>query len=84
MRVTDEQYELFREVTSEAKDKLQRIEYKIGDVPMTIRFLNTVQNILSDVQQMYYEEIKDQKDKAFDSECARKISEVHGYMRGVE
>ena len=75
MRVTDEQYNYFRNETAELKDRLEQMEVRVGDVPMTVRFIRSIDNLVSDMQQMYFEEIKGDKEKKLDAQVA-------GYFQG--
>ena len=63
MKVTDEQYETFCETIHDIRGKLSKLEYKIGDVPMTIRFMRAVDQLCSDLSQMYFAEIKGKEEK---------------------
>lgn len=75
MRVTEEQYELFRKEVADIREKFDFLDGRLGDAPMTRRFMRSINNLCSDMMQMYYEEIKDEKDKALDYEIARRFKE---------
>lgn len=75
MRVTNEQYETFCETIYDIRNKLSKLEYKIGDVPMTIRFMRAVDQLYSDLSQMYFAEIKGEEEKAVDREIVRRFKE---------
>ena len=75
MKVSEAQYELFRKGMADIREKFEFLDYKIGDAPMTRRFMRSINNLCSDMMQMYYEEIKDEKDKALDYEIARRFKE---------
>ena len=75
MRVTDAQYELFRKGIADIREKFEFLDYKIGDAPMTRRFMRSINNMCSDLMQMYFEEIKGEEEKAVDREIARRFKE---------
>ena len=58
MTVSEKEYEHFRETMLEIRDSLDRLESKIGNVPMTVEFLRSVNRTLADVMQMYFKEIR--------------------------
>ncbi len=58
MKVKESEYEFFRETMLDIRDTLDRMQSKIGDAPMTIAFIRSVNNMLADVAQMYYKEVK--------------------------
>ena len=70
MKVTDEQYETFRKSISDVRDMLSKLERKIGNVPMTIRFMRAIDQLYSNLSQMYFEEIKGKEEKDFDREIS--------------
>lgn len=70
MKVSDEQYETFCKTIYSIRDTLSRLEHKIGNVPMTIRFMRAVDQLCSDLSQMYFEEIKGNEEKAMDRKIA--------------
>lgn len=72
MKITDEQYEAFCETIYNIRVTLSKLEHKIGNVPMTIRFMRAVNQLCSDLSQMYFEETKGKEEKDLD----RKIASV--------
>lgn len=75
MKVTDEQYETFCKSISDVRDMFSKLEHKIGNVPMTIRFMRAIDNLCSDLSQMYFEEIKGKEEKNLDREIANIFKE---------
>ena len=78
MKVSENQYDNFKIEMSEIQERLERLETKIGNVPMTIRFIRSLQNTLSDIMQMYFEEIKDSEEKALDEKILKAIKDSRG------
>lgn len=74
MKVTDEQYETFCKTIYDVRDMFSKLEHKIGNVPMTIRFMRAVDNLCSDLSQMYFEEIKGKEEKNLDREISALFS----------
>ena len=70
MKVSNDDYNNFREKTLEVHEILSRLEREIGNVPMTIRFIRSICNTISDMQQMYFEEIKGDEERAIDARIA--------------
>ena len=68
MKVTKEQYETFRDITSRIRDEFWKLDNRkiIGNVPMTSRFIHCVDNMISELMQIYFEEIKGDEEKELD------------------
>lgn len=56
MKVTEEQYNLCRNTIEDIRNTLFKLDGHIGNVPMTIRFMRAVNNLLGELLQMYYAE----------------------------
>ena len=56
MKVTDEQYNLCRETIEDIRNTLFKLDGHIGNVPMTIRFMRAINNLLGELLQMYFAE----------------------------
>lgn len=70
MKVSNDDYNNFREKTLEVHEILSRLEREIGNVTMTIRFIRSICNTISDMQQMYFEEIKGDEERTIDARIA--------------
>jgi hypothetical protein len=73
MKVTQEQYEAFRDTTSRIRDEFWKLDNRktIGNVPITSRFIHCVDNMISELMQVYFEEIKGDEEKELDRYTAR-------------
>ena len=58
MKVTEEEYELCRKTIEDMRNTLFKLDRHIGKVPMTIKFMRAINNLLGELLQMYYEECK--------------------------
>jgi len=84
LRISEEDYEYFRDQTTVVRDILERIDRRFStSTPMTSRFLRATGNLLSEVSQMFFEEIKDYNEKKFDKELVKKFTEDLKENRGV-
>lgn len=56
MKVTEEQYKLCRDTIEDMRNTLFKLDGHIGKVPMTIRFMRAINNLLGELLQMYFTE----------------------------